>query len=83
VIKCLTIADADHSTIAFPALGTGRLGYPPDKVAEAMFDAVNNFNGTGTSRRTKRHTMYIVIYHKDEGTKKVHVFIIFVQPNHR
>ena len=35
--KCLACADEDNVTsIAFPSLGTGRLGYPPEDVANAM-----------------------------------------------
>ena len=32
------------TSIAFPALGTGYLGYPPKLVASTMFYAVENFD---------------------------------------
>lgn len=44
VFECLKKAhDSDYDSIAFPALGTGKLGYKKHKVAAAMFDAVERF----------------------------------------
>ncbi|XP_046556181.1 uncharacterized protein LOC124265429 [Haliotis rubra] len=44
VYMCLQrAAEAGHGSIAFPAVGAGKLGYKPDMVAKAMFDAVETF----------------------------------------
>lgn len=48
------------SSIAFPALGTGNLGYPPCLVAKTMFEAVYDF------RKSKKleylRDVYFVLY---------------------
>ncbi|WAR21770.1 PAR14-like protein, partial [Mya arenaria] len=44
VKKCLQETDNKKLTgVAFPAIGTGYLGYPRDIVADVMFDAVTDF----------------------------------------
>lgn len=41
---CLIVASAkNHTSIAFPTLGTGTLNYPPEKVAHTMFKAARDF----------------------------------------
>ncbi|XP_033756244.1 uncharacterized protein LOC117338989 [Pecten maximus] len=67
--NCLKKAEErKYKTISFPALGTGNLGYPRDKVAHTMFDTVNNYF-------EERPDSYIecvnfVVYPKDKGTIK-------------
>lgn len=62
------------STIAFPALGTGNLNYPEEDVARCMIEAViehTEKNPTGSLQEVK-----IVIFHKDDKTKKVTLLIL-------
>ncbi|XP_056005276.1 protein mono-ADP-ribosyltransferase PARP14-like isoform X3 [Ostrea edulis] len=43
--KCLKTAEnSSYQTIIFPAMGTGQLGYPKDKVAEMMYQTVIDFD---------------------------------------
>lgn len=43
--KCLEAAnDSSYTTLVFPAMGTGQLGYPRDQVAEMMYQAVIDFD---------------------------------------
>ena len=51
------------SSIAFPALGTGKLQFPPDKVADAMFQAVSKFNRNVGLKTLK--TVLFVVSEKD------------------
>jgi O-acetyl-ADP-ribose deacetylase (regulator of RNase III) len=45
--RCLKEAEERKlSSIAFPALGTGILGYPPCLTAKTMFDAVEEYQKT-------------------------------------
>ena len=44
VIQCLKVSDEKKvSSIAFPALGAGNLGYPAKVVAKVMINAVENY----------------------------------------
>ena len=41
---CLVLASCkQYESITFPTLGTGKLKYPPDKVAETMFATAQDF----------------------------------------
>jgi len=52
VDHCLTkAASSGHKTLAFPALGTGRLEYNKRTVANAMFDAVENYSASNPKNR--------------------------------
>ncbi|XP_071159744.1 protein mono-ADP-ribosyltransferase PARP15-like [Mytilus edulis] len=54
IMNCLAEADRlGMTSIAFPALGTGFLGYPPKLVAAAMFHAVENFDKGRTKASLK------------------------------
>ena len=44
---------AGMTSIAFPALGTGQLGYPRDQVASAMFEEVRNFSQSNRTTSLK------------------------------
>ncbi|XP_048244604.1 protein mono-ADP-ribosyltransferase PARP14-like isoform X2 [Haliotis rufescens] len=57
-----------YQSIAFPALGTGNLGYPRDVVAKTMMETVEEFgqDNPGTSLQEVK----IVVYHKDNATTK-------------
>ncbi|XP_021355999.1 uncharacterized protein LOC110452051 [Mizuhopecten yessoensis] len=66
---CLTEADKKkYSTISFPALGTGNLGYPRDLVAKTMFDTVNSYFNEG--KDSSIETVSFVVYPKDTPTVK-------------
>lgn len=70
VTKCLEEADnKGHSSIAFPAIGTGNLGYPKDIVAEEMFEAVSQFSKKNP--RSSVRNVDFVLYPKDTATIKV------------
>lgn len=43
--KCLEAANgSSYTTLVFPAMGTGQLGYPRDQVAEMMYQTVIDFD---------------------------------------
>ncbi|XP_061170810.1 protein mono-ADP-ribosyltransferase PARP14-like [Saccostrea echinata] len=64
VKECLRIADTNQmSSIAFPALGTGRLGYPPELAAKTMFKCCREFHSKNRDSSLKE--IFFVIYHKD------------------
>jgi len=70
VITCLTEADTlNHSSIAFPAVGTGNLGYPKDIVAQEMFKAISTF--AVKKPQTSLRKVVFVLYPKDYSTVKV------------
>uniref|UniRef100_A0A8B8E892 Poly [ADP-ribose] polymerase n=1 Tax=Crassostrea virginica TaxID=6565 RepID=A0A8B8E892_CRAVI len=54
------------STIAFPAMGTGNLGYPRDVVAEEMCTAIVDFSKENTNTCLKK--VLFVVYEKDLQT---------------
>ena len=67
--KCLHEADQrGHSSIAFPAIGTGQLGYPKDIVAREMFNTVKKFAEKNVSSLRQ---VDFVLYPKDYNTIKV------------
>ncbi|XP_062616540.1 protein mono-ADP-ribosyltransferase PARP15-like [Saccostrea cucullata] len=51
------------SSIAFPALGTGRLGYPPELAAKTMFRCCREFHSR--NRDTSLKEILFVIFYKD------------------
>lgn len=70
VAKCLAEASRKHYTsIAFPVLGIGNLGYPPATVAETMLDAIDQFQQKTPS--TSLRNASIVIYYADKGNLQV------------
>lgn len=66
VYDCLIKAASKKGlqSVAFPALGTGALGYPIESVAEMMFKGVMNFD----AESKKSLDVSFVIYHKDTKT---------------
>jgi poly [ADP-ribose] polymerase 10/14/15 len=61
---CLSEASQRQAPcIAFPAMGTGQLGYPAREVAHAMFSAVETFASRNPSHCLKE--VKIVIYERD------------------
>ena len=65
VTECLDKASKRHfSSIAFPVIGTGRLGYPPDLVASCMFRAVSDFKKK--QGKTALEDVTFVVYPEDQ-----------------
>jgi len=70
VLRCLEEASQHNvHSIAFPALGTGALGYPKDVVAETMYDAVRKSQKTLPTSSIKK--VLFVVFHKDHDTVDV------------
>lgn len=70
VENCLSLAETKKlKSIAFPALGTGNLGYPANVVAAKLFDTVEKYlskNPNGSLEEVR-----FVIYQNDHETIKV------------
>ena len=65
VTKCLDKASKlEFSSIAFPVIGTGRLGYPADLVASCMFRAVSDFKKK--QKKTTLEDVRFVVYPEDQ-----------------
>lgn len=65
------------SSMAFPALGTGRLGYPSDLAAKTMLKCCRDFLRQNSSTRLKE--IIFVVYQEDKETFQViHVFSSYV-----
>ncbi|KAK3612552.1 hypothetical protein CHS0354_024538 [Potamilus streckersoni] len=56
----------DKTSVAFPAIGTGSVGYPKDAVARCFVHAISEFSQAQTSGSLKN--VIIVIYHRDFET---------------
>ena len=70
VTACLEEASKLKATsIAFPALGMGQLGYPDDVVAKGMFSAADTFISEHPDSPVK--DIKFIIYHKDLKAAKV------------
>lgn len=78
VKNCLSTANTDqHTSIAFPALGTGALGFPADVVAHMMFDIVDAF-ATDNPSSSLRNVRFVV-WSEDKSTAKVKLFTLISQ----
>jgi len=53
------------TSVAFPALGAGQLGFPVDKVAFVMINSIKN------NRKSSVKSVIIVLYPKDKKALKV------------
>lgn len=70
VTKCMAEASKQHYTsIVFPVLGTGNLGYPAPIVAETMLGAIDQFQGRTPSTTLK--DVRIVVYPTDKKNLQV------------
>lgn len=70
VESCLELAGKHNvSSVAFPALGTGKLGYPADIAAKTMFQCIHRY--LTQNKTTSIRQINIVIYPKDIRTLKV------------
>ena len=72
VEDCLNRAeDQGLTSISFPAIGTGNLGFPKDLVASVMMEAVSKFNKEPRCLKT----VNIVLYPKDQETIQVKKYL--------
>jgi poly [ADP-ribose] polymerase 10/14/15 len=68
--KCLEEAQRNQSrSIAFPAFGTGNLGFPRNVVAKEMFKAVENFQKD--CPKTSVNDVRFIVYQMDSQTFQV------------
>jgi O-acetyl-ADP-ribose deacetylase (regulator of RNase III) len=78
VQKCLELAETaipgtDPRSIGFPALGCGNLHYPPDVVAECMFDATLEYGNQHPSSLVA--DVFFILHKKDKENHKVEKLI--------
>ncbi|KAL3865236.1 hypothetical protein ACJMK2_006851 [Sinanodonta woodiana] len=69
IAGCLEDANKKYRSIAFPPIGTGKLRYPKDFVASAMFQSVAKFEEAHPT--SKLEEVIFVIYEKDQETLKI------------
>ena len=65
-----------YTSITFPAIGTGKMGYPPTVVAEAMLDCFVNYAKTQTDTSVKN---IVVVTGVGCGGAVHEVFIFILQ----
>ncbi|CAC5391546.1 unnamed protein product [Mytilus coruscus] len=68
VMECFSTAKRKCSSIAFPALGTGKLRYPAGLVAKSMYKCVEEF--TSQDPNSPITEVLFVVYDKDHETVK-------------
>jgi poly [ADP-ribose] polymerase 10/14/15 len=72
VADCLNKAEKHGLTsISFPAIGTGNLGYPKDRAASVMMEEVAKFYKQPRCLKT----VVIVLYPKDQETIQVQKYL--------
>lgn len=78
VLDCLNMAEDNGMTsISFPSIGTGGLGFAKDLVAQVLYDKISNFS---QKRQTKRlMEVKIILHSKDTETQQVKREFTFVQ----
>ncbi|XP_046566035.1 uncharacterized protein LOC124274711 [Haliotis rubra] len=70
IYHCLYQANEEGAeSIAFPAIGCGKLGYPNTSAAEVMFNTVEWFFNTEQTLSLK--SVHFVLHEKDKGNIKV------------
>ncbi|CAC5408901.1 unnamed protein product [Mytilus coruscus] len=69
ITECLNVSTKKkHKSIAFPSLGTGKLGYPVDQVAKHMFSCIESFTGSAPTSTIK--DVLFVVYDQDNRSIK-------------
>ena len=72
IIKCLDEAERlQVNSIAFPAMGTGVLGYPPETVGKVFLETCVEFAGLELDRTVD--TIKLVIFPANDTTKTVRI----------
>lgn len=64
-----------HSSIHFPAIGTGNLGFKKEDVSQIMTSAVRDFS---REYRDKKINVCFVIFPKDTETLMVSAYVPFI-----
>lgn len=82
VMECLSTASKNKcSSIAFPAMGTGKLRYPADLVAKSLYKCVEEFSSQNP--KSVITEVLFVVYDKDHDTVKVcYLLISYVYDRH-
>jgi len=68
-MNCLNKAASNGVSIAFPALGTGNLNYPPALSAQYMIEAVMEYSQENPKSSITQ--VKVIVFHLDIKTKKV------------
>ncbi|KAK3588302.1 hypothetical protein CHS0354_014394 [Potamilus streckersoni] len=69
--ECLTMANVDkYESIAFPVFGTGTLDYPPDKIAQAMYDVARRFALENPESGTTLKEISIIMFPENSNVIK-------------
>ncbi|KAK6178592.1 hypothetical protein SNE40_013346 [Patella caerulea] len=69
ILKCLRKAEAGgYKSIAFPAIGTGNLGFPRDLVARVFYQTINDYKSQGGT--LKVNDIKLIVYPGDAATVK-------------
>ena len=77
VMKCLKICDEKEiSSIAFPALGAGNLGYPTDFVAKVMTNTVQSYLQVNRDTTCIKEVKFVIFI--DETYKTFQTFLSMV-----
>ena len=72
VHRCLELADKRGMTsLAFPALGTGVLGFPADIVARLLFETIQDYEYVNPD--TGIRSVLLVVYYDDTPTVQVNL----------
>lgn len=67
IVSCLKEADKrGFSNIAFPAIGTGNLGFPRNVVAKVFFEEITNFKKNNPQSSVLE--VHLVLFHLDQPT---------------
>ena len=73
VKRCLELADKHGMvSVAFPALGTGVLGFPPDFVASLLFETIQDYESYNPE--TGIRSVLLVVYQDDIQTVQVNSY---------
>lgn len=77
VTQCLKVSDEKNSSsIAFPALGAGNLGYPAKVVAKAMINAVQNYFQANKETTCIKEVKFVIFM--DETYEEFETFLLKV-----
>ncbi|KAK3600834.1 hypothetical protein CHS0354_014195 [Potamilus streckersoni] len=75
VCNCLSTADqSNFQSMAFPALGTGNLGFPSDLVGKLMFGCIKSYSLA--KRNTSLKDILLVVYPSDINTIQAFMAVV-------
>ena len=80
VLRCLKLADErGMASIAFPALGTGVLGFPADVVARLLFETIEEYDLSNPE--TGISSVSLVVYQEDKPAVQVNAKEVLLHVN--